>query len=147
MEDIQHVIDRLSHLVAEVPEKFKQFSAEEIDRKPAPRKWSKKEIVGHLCDSCLHNIQRIIRVQYEDKPFIIYKQDAWVKNQGYQSRQFEEVLEYWIALHRQFIHALKQFPESRLASIIDCGKEVTARFVITDYLDHQLHHLKQIFPE
>lgn len=147
MEEIQNVIDQLEKLLKEVPEKFWQFTTTEIDHRPAPGKWSKKEILGHLCDSCLNNIQRIIRVQYEDKPFIIYDQDEWVKNQDYQNRTFEEVLGLWNALHLQFIHALKSFPEDKLESMLDWGSEVTAKFVITDYLDHQLHHFKQIFPE
>ena len=146
MKEVQNAIDQLSKLIADIPERFKQFSAQEIDRKPAPGKWSKKEILGHLCDSCFNNIQRIIRVQYEDKPFIIYNQDEWVKNQEYQNRDFKEVLALWIALHQQFIHALKNFPESKMESMLDWGGEVTARFVITDYIDHQMHHFKQIFP-
>lgn len=145
MEEISIVIDSLDQLVEEVPMKFRSFSQEEIDFKPRPEKWSKKEILGHLCDSCFNNLQRIIRVQYEDKPFIIYNQDAWVKNQDYQNRGIEEVLELWVSLHKQFIHALKTFPENHLKSILDWGGEVTAQFVITDYLDHQNHHLKQIF--
>ena len=145
MKEVNQVIQRLSALIEEVPLKFQHLSIEEIDLKPAPQKWSKKEILGHLCDSCFHNLQRIIRVQYENKPFIIYNQDEWVKNQNYQNRAIEEVLDLWISLHKQFIHALKNFPESHLNSILDWGSEVTAQFVITDYLDDQNHHLKQIF--
>jgi len=145
MEEVNQVIQRLSILTFEVPEKFKRYSAEEINQKPTPDKWSKKEILGHLCDSCFNNLQRIIRVRYEDKPFIIYSQDEWVKNQDYQSRAIEDVLDLWVALHKQFIHTLTNFPEHYLNSILDWGGEVTAKFVITDYLDHQNHHLKQIF--
>lgn len=144
MNDIQNVIDGLSQIIVEVPEKFMQFSEGEIHHKPSPVKWSKKEILGHLCDSCFNNLQRIIRVQYEDKPFIIYNQDEWVKKQNYQNRQITEVIDLWKNLHLQFIHALKTFPENQLESMIDTGQEVTARFIITDYLDHQKHHLKQI---
>ena len=136
---------KLALLYSEVPEKFSQLSIAEINHKPKPEKWSKKEILGHLCDSCFNNLQRIIRVQYEDKPFIIYNQDEWVKNQNYQGRDIEEVIALWITLHKQFIHALKNFPESRLNSLLDWGEEVSAHFVITDYLDHHNHHLKQIF--
>ena len=145
MEEVNQVIQSLSILIEELPSKFQQLSAEEINQKPAPEKWSKKEILGHLCDSCYNNLHRIIRVQYEEKPFMIYNQDSWVRHQNYQGREFEEVLELWIALHKQFIHALKNFPKSHLNSILDWGGEVTAQFVITDYLDHHKHHLKQIF--
>lgn len=143
--EIQRVIDSLEMLIEEVPTKFRRFSPEEIDAKPLPEKWSKKEILGHLCDSCLNNLQRIIRVQHEEKPFIIYDQDAWVKNQDYQKRSIDEVINLWISLHQQFIHDLKNFPENRLDSLLNWGEDVTAQFVITDYLDHHNHHLKQIF--
>lgn len=145
MNELENSIKSLVKLVEDVPSDFRQLSNAEINQKPSPEKWSKKEILGHLCDSCFNNLQRIIRVQYEEKPFIIYNQDEWVKNQNYQNRDYEEVLELWISLHRQFIHVLKRFPENRLNSILDWGIEVTAKFVITDYVDHQNHHLMQIF--
>lgn len=145
MKKIQSVIEKLQKLIDEVPVKILQLSMEEINYKQSPKKWSKKEILGHLCDSCFNNLQRLIRVQYEDRPFIIYNQDEWVKNQNYQERDFNEVLDLWVSLHRQIIHAIKNFPEKHLESIIDVGEEVTARFIITDYLDHQNHHFKQIF--
>ena len=145
MEELRKIIVGLQNLIEETPVKFQQFSKEEINYKASPEKWSKKEILGHLCDSCFNNLQRIIRVQYEDKPFIIYNQDEWVKSQNYQGREFSEVLELWISLHNQFIHALKNFPEIHLNSLLDWGEKVTAKFAITDYLDHQNHHLKQIF--
>lgn len=145
MEELDQVIQSLSTLINEVPVKFQQFSDEEINYKSNLEKWSKKEILGHLCDSCFNNLQRIIRVQYEDKPFIIYNQDEWVKNQGYQSRSTKEVIDLWVNLHQQFIHALKHFPKNHLESLLDWGNEVTAQFVITDYLDHQNHHLEQVF--
>lgn len=145
MEELTSTIKGLEKLIVEVPMDFKQFSSDEINYKSSPEKWSKKEIMGHLCDSCFNNTQRIIRVQYEDKPFIIYNQDEWVKNQDYQNRAFKEVLGLWVSLHKQFVHTLKNFPEYHLNSILDWGDQVTAKFVITDYLDHQIHHLKKIF--
>jgi hypothetical protein len=145
MGEVQKAIDGLRQLLMEVPERLALFSEEEINYKPAAGKWSKKEILGHLCDSCFNNIQRVVRVQYEDRPFIIYQQDEWVKIQNYQNQDIAEVLNLWLALHKQFIQVLRFFPEKYLNSKLDWGSEVSARFVITDYLDHQRHHLEQIF--
>ena len=141
------MIYAIERLTAKVPSKFIGLSADTINYKTSPMRWSKKEILGHLCDSCFNNLQRVVRVQYENKPFIIYNQDEWVKNQNYQEREIGEVLDLWKALHMQFAHALKKFPENRLDQPIDIGNEVTALFVITDYLDHHNHHLKQIFED
>lgn len=145
MNSIKNTIDKLHQLVSEVPKRIKQLSDAELNQKPSPKKWSKKEILGHLCDSCFNNLQRAIRVQYEEKPFLIYDQDEWVLNQKYQERKPDEILELWITLHKQFMYVLENFDESKLESLVDVGAEITASFMINDYLDHQNHHLRQIF--
>lgn len=145
MDDVLKVIEGLQKSLEEVPEYFNQFSEAEINYKPDPQKWSKKEILGHLCDSCLNNLHRLIRVQYEDKPFVIYNQDDWVRAQGYQSMTGNEIVDLWKILNHQLICVILRFPENKLECIIDIGNEVTAKFVIIDYLVHHQHHLKQIF--
>lgn len=145
MEEINSIAQSLQGLIDEIPSKIRQFSIEEINRKPKPEKWSKKEILGHLCDSAFNNLQRLICVQYEEKPHVNYDQDEWVKIQNYQDRNINEVIELWIVLHRQLVHVINSFSEDKLESIIDVGEEVTARFIITDYLKHQNHHFRQIF--
>jgi len=56
-----------------------------------------------------------------------------------------EIIDLWTNLHQQLIRIITRFPQNKLESLIDNGKEVTAKFIIVDYLDHQQHHLKQIF--
>lgn len=145
MDELVKVCDGLKKLLGEVPNLFNQFTEREINSKPSPNKWSKKEILGHLCDSCMINIERLIRVQYEDKPFIIYNQDEWVELQDYQNMTINQIIDLWTNLHQQLIRIITRFPQNKLESLIDNGKEVTAKFIILDYLDHQQHHLKQIF--
>jgi hypothetical protein len=144
MEDLKQTIEGLESLIDEMGNLFHRFSEEDISYKPTPSKWSKNEILGHLCDSAFNNIQRLVRVQYEANPAIVYNQDEWVKCNNYQARSSEDVLELWISLHKQFIHLLKSFPEDLLDSRIITGEAVSARFMITDYLRHQRHHFRQI---
>lgn len=144
MSKVQKLIRNFEQIVDAFPSKIAQIPRARMEFKPVVNKWSKKEILGHLCDSCFNNLQRIIRVQYEDKPYIIYNQNEWVKIQNYQEKEVEEIVQLWISLHKQFVQVLKNFPENHLYSIIDVGNEVTAKFIITDYLDHHYHHLKQI---
>ncbi len=144
MDDLKQTIDGLESLIQEMSEVFHGLTKDEINRRPAPGKWSKKEILGHLCDSALNNIQRLVRVQYEANPSIVYNQDEWVKANNYQDRSSDEVRELWISLHKQFMHLLNSFPEHLLNSTIIAGETVTARFVIMDYLRHQRHHFAQI---
>jgi len=144
MDELQHTIAGLESLIGEINTRFGRLSATEINKKPAPGKWSKKEILGHMCDSAMNNIQRLIRAQYEDKPSVAYNQDEWVKCNNYQERSAEEVLELWTTLHRHFIHILRSFPESLLETTLNVGEVVTVRFIIVDYLRHQRHHLAQL---
>jgi hypothetical protein len=52
-------------------------------------------------------------------------------------------------MNQQFIRIIKSFPPEKLNLEIDTGKDGvelhTAEFLITDYLAHMEHHLKQIF--
>ena len=55
---MKDIITRLSQIITNVPEQLQQFSLVEMTQRPAPNKWSKREILGHLVDSALHNWQR-----------------------------------------------------------------------------------------
>src|ERR1043165_9908871 len=46
-----------------VAERLRQIPDEEASIRPAPGKWSKKEILGHLIDSAANNHQRFLRLQ------------------------------------------------------------------------------------
>ena len=62
--NLQTALQQLEKHIQEVPEKFKQLPAESILKKPAPGKWSKQEILGHLIDSAINNLKRFIDAQY-----------------------------------------------------------------------------------
>lgn len=116
--------------------------------KPAPDKWSKKEIMGHLCDSAMINLQRFIRCTYEENFKLVYEQDDWVKAQHYQEMTQDEVLQLWKILNLQIIHVLDNYPTDRMQAQCDSGKtEVklhTVEWLANDYLEHLQHHLNQI---
>jgi hypothetical protein len=63
------------------------------ETRPAPEKWSKKEIIGHLTDSAQINLQRFIRCTYEENFKLVYNQDEWVAAQHYQAAAIKK---YWI---------------------------------------------------
>lgn len=142
-------IEKLENYVKSVPGRFLAIDDMTIDSKSSPEKWSKKEILGHLVDSALNNLQRLIRVQYEPGVKIVYNQNNWVQIQNYQELDKESVVELWHAMNLQFIRIIKDFPPEKLNLEIDTGKVQTefhtAEFLITDYLSHMEHHLRQIF--
>jgi hypothetical protein len=139
-------INRLEFLFSKVPEKLKSFSEEEFSYKPAPAKWSKKEVIGHLTDSAANNIQRFVRMQYENIPFIIYDQNEWVNLQYYKNKNSSEVIQLWELLNRHIVHILKNVPEKNYLLLCKTNEPepVTLLWLAEDYVTHLEHHLKQI---
>jgi predicted peroxiredoxin len=142
-------IEKLENYIKSVPGRFLAIDGVSVENKPSPDKWSKKEVLGHLVDSAINNLQRLIRIQYEPGVKIVYDQDNWVKIQNYQELDKESVVELWYLMNQQFIRIIKSFPPEKLKLEIDTGKQDvelhTAEFLIADYLAHMEHHLEQIF--
>jgi hypothetical protein len=117
--------------------------------RPAPDRWSKKEIIGHLIDSAQINLQRFVRCTYEENFKLIYEQVEWVKAGRYQEVDIHDLFGLWEQLNGQIIHVLKKYPADRLQAKCDTGKTQvslhTVEWLAQDYVDHMNHHLKQIF--
>ncbi len=121
----------------------------EWDRKSLLEKWSKKEIVGHLIDSAIINLQRFVRCTFEENFKLIYEQVEWVEAQQYQQADIKELLILWRSLNQQIIRVLKNYPANRLQAQCDNSKTSinlhTVEWLAADYADHLKHHLKQIY--
>jgi hypothetical protein len=143
---MKNVIDQLNYWVTKVPEEFNRMSESEVSQRPLPDKWSKKEILGHLCDSAINNLERFIKIQYEDQPFVLsaYNQDQWVDLQDYQDILIEEVLILWCCLNKKIINVITKIPNEKLAYQCEIGNNqlMTLEWLIQDYLGHMEHHLK-----
>jgi hypothetical protein len=121
------------------------MSEEEISNRPLPNKWSKKEILGHLCDSAINNIERFIKIQYEEPVYRIqsYNQDQWVKVQSYQDRPLDEIVNLFQALNKQIATIIKNIPNDKLSNPCDIenNRQQTLEWLIKDYLEHMEHHI------
>lgn len=53
---------KLDELIADMTEIVTATSEMEFNLKLSPDKWSKKEILGHLCDSAVHNHVRFVKI-------------------------------------------------------------------------------------
>ena len=129
-------------------ERFREISEAEWSAKESLHKWSKKEILGHLCDSALTNIRRFIITQYKQDENIVYDQDFWVKAQNYQNISTEEIIQLWKTLNLQIVNVVENLPDEFLNHTCDMTKTTPQRFtlqyIITDHIDHMNHHLKSI---
>ncbi|MET7037967.1 DinB family protein [Elizabethkingia miricola] len=128
--------------------RFETISEDEWSYKASPEKWSRKEIIGHLCDSAFTNIRRFVVTQYKENENIVYDQDEWVKAQNYQNIPTAEVINLWKSLNYQIVHIVENMPDEALQRTSDTSKAtpeiLTLEVLIKGYIDHLYHHLKTI---
>ena len=145
---MREIIKRLNYLIQAVPFRVNQFSEQEFSVRLLSE-WSKKEILGHLCDSATNNLHRFIKFQIEGQPLVVvpYNQNNWVLIQDYQGIPTCEIVDYWTTLNRQIVGVISKIPEEKLLYLCDIGdnKSITLAELIQDYLRHMEHHLRQIF--
>ena len=138
----------LKNIVDEELQKFQNIPEEEWSQKISSEKWSKKEIIGHLCDSAFTNIRRFVVTQYKENENVVYDQNEWVKAQNYQNVPTNDLIDLWKSLNYQLVHIVENIPDEALQRTCDTTKTesriFTLEFLINDYVDHLQHHLKAI---
>ncbi|PGS56480.1 DinB family protein [Bacillus sp. AFS041924] len=144
---MNNLLNEFSSLIQTVPKII--ISLSNTNYKPSPTKWSKKEILGHLCDSATMNHKRFIdRLSSNDELTLeLYKQNSWVEINDYQNNYtIEEILTLWTALNSRFINVLSTISEDQWKLQYKSQNEetVTLSYLFTDYIDHMKHHLNQI---
>jgi hypothetical protein len=142
---------RLRQLVCEVPRKWATWSEEELHERRLPHQWSRKEILGHLCDSAINNISRFVRATFEAEPIRIpkYAQNEWVNAQGYGRIPSGQIIGLWSSLNEQAASVISGLSDVQLTKVCIIGDDapVTLQFIVDDYVRHQEHHLRQIFSD
>ncbi len=127
------------------------IEAKDFELKPSEDKWSKKEILGHLIDSAIYNIQRFTEIQTFDKPYKIrtYNPDDLVKSNDYQNKNNQELLGLWLHLNHHILHIVKNQTNEKLTHqlVLENGELSDLQFLIEDYFDHLFYHLNQINPK
>ncbi|WP_312901404.1 DinB family protein [Chryseobacterium taichungense] len=138
----------LKNIVDEQLLRFEEIYEEDWSYKIAPEKWSKKEILGHLCDSAMANLRRFVITQYKENENIVYDQDFWVKAQHYQNAPTQDIIDLWKLLNYQMVRIVENLPKEALQKTCDTTKSepqiFTLEFIINDYISHLQHHLKAI---
>ena len=150
-EELQKVIDRLQQHINMAPSEFLKYPEGELRRKPAPNKWSKKELLGHLIDSAANNHHRFVKIQFLPSPFFVegYAQNDWVRIQNYNEKDSQQLVNLWKVYNEHILFIMQNTPEENLDIKINAEDQFetadTLFFLMKDYVDHMDHHLKQIF--
>jgi hypothetical protein len=137
--------DLLSAL--KISDKLRGIDEARASVKPAPGKWSNKEILGHLIDSAANNHQRFVRLQLSariDLPG--YDGDEWVRLQRYQDRSWREIIDLWQMYNTQLAAVIRHVEPKALQNVWHTpdGKDLDLEFIMRDYVVHLRHHLDQI---
>jgi len=134
------------------------ISDADAGRRPAPGKWCPKEIIGHLIDSAANNHARFVRAQLPPDPqYSQYDQEGWVRVQHYADRPWRSIVELWRIYNEQLAWVMEtadaellgrefvapDIPETLSTSMGD-GRTPTLQYVMTDYVEHLKHHLRQV---
>jgi DinB superfamily len=140
-------VGKLEQIVAKAPSLLMAISPAEVTRQAAAGKWSKKQELGHLVDSACNNHQRIVRAQVEEEPSLAgYDGDLWVALHNYQATDWSEIIECWRVMNQQLIRAASMIsPRNANRKLtVGGGNPITLGFLVDDYVDHLLHHLRHI---
>ncbi|MCQ6268661.1 DinB family protein [Fictibacillus sp. WQ 8-8] len=144
------LVSELESNLSSMPKRISKIS--DLEAKPLPSKWSKKEILGHLCDSGNVNHQRFVDIIASTQVVTLksYNQDFFVEIHDYQhSFTVEDIIHLWISINKQIAALLVNVSEEqwKLECKVDAQNIQTLEWLVKDYIDHMNHHLGQILAD
>ena len=143
---------RLSELVAQSLPRLEGVSGARTGVALAEGKWSAKEVMGHLIDSAVNNLQRIVRLEnvLDIEPEVRsqnYEQDEWVRAQHYAEKEWVAILELWRVLNEHIAWTIRHVSRHHLTRIcVFPDSHMTFGFLIEDYIAHMQYHLDALRP-
>ena len=151
-------VAELRHCVERGTSALLSVSEAESERRPAPGKWSPREVIGHLIDSASNNHQRFVRAQFQDDlVFPGYAQEEWVAVQRYQEVSWAELVALWRLFNLHLGRVMAAVPErTRLAvrrrhnlhkiawQTVPEDQPTTLDYFMRDYVGHLENHLRQV---
>ncbi len=144
---MKKAVEEFKSIVDQASPEFDIISESDSSDKPAPDKWSKKEILGHLIDSAANNHQRFVRAQLSAELKLPgYEQELWVHTQRYQNESWGNLVQLWKSYNFHLLHLVSSIPETALRNYCFIGdnEPVTLEFLVQDYVKHLKHHVEQI---
>lgn len=145
---LKETSEKLLQVITEAKEQFNNISEAKWSAKPAPGKWSKKEILGHLIDSASNNHQRFLRAPLEEGKYVgpSYPQDEMVTAQKFADENTQDIIDLWFSYNRHLAFIIQYINPGKLeiACYVGDYPPVPLSFVVTDYVAHLQHHLKAI---
>ena len=145
--EMKDSISRLKIILNNIPGQAEEWNSESFSLKKEQGKWSKKEILGHLVDSAIANLDRFNKVQFSKKTLEIkpYPQDDLVKSNNYQKKELAMIVQLFLSLNHQILFIFEnRLIDMKNKKVSISGKVHDLEFLCSDYIDHMVHHLKQL---
>ena len=145
-ETRKKLIDRYKDGYRLVAEALTGATDAELDVRPAPGKWSAREVVHHLADSEMTSAIRLRLLLAQDRPHILgYDQEEFARRLHY-DRPTEASLEVFKAARRATGEILDRMSEAewqREGTHTESGRYTVERW-LEIYADHAHGHAEQI---
>ncbi len=148
--DIDVAMKKLGHYIEIVPAIFNAMTEPELLQFPAPGKWSRKQILGHLVDSAINNLKRFTDIQFLPQPYVViaYSQNELVAVNNYQQVPLDHLIQLWQSLNQQIILIVENIPaekfQYRVKTQYQNNEMQILEWLICDYVAHMEHHHKQL---
>ena len=138
-------------VMAESPDRLRRLvrglSERQLSKKPAPGKWSIKEIVAHLSDGEVILGSRYRFIAAHDRPPILgYDQDAFVERLGVANAKTADLIDDFAMARAVNLGLLDRLAEpdwDRVGIHAERGEE-SIRKIVFMYAGHDRHHIRQI---
>lgn len=135
----------------EAPQKLRKLlkglTEKQLSRRPAPGKWSIKEIVAHLADGEVILGSRYRFIAAHDKPVIAgYDQDLFVEMLGVENATAEDLLDDFEMARMVNVGLLTRLPDEAFGRVgvhSERGEE-TIDTIVMLYAGHDRVHLTQV---
>jgi broad specificity phosphatase PhoE len=137
----------LGRTVAQAKPLLSKLTNADTTVRPSAKKWSKKEILGHLMDSANNNHQRFVRATLHGSlTFPGYDQEPLVDLQKFSEMDWSFLVDLWASYNRFIAHVLSVLPADAALVVCNIGKNppATLGWIALDYVEHLKHHLNQI---
>ncbi|PRY27003.1 DinB family protein [Spirosoma oryzae] len=144
-----NVLDKLERYIDEVPRQLMALSEDQLTEH-LPEKWSRKQILGHLIDSALHNLKRFTEAQFAGQLYQVqgYNQNQLVIANTYQTLPLDHLLGLWSSLNRQIVYVTKAMSLQLRNQPIRVGEvdapTQTLACLVNDYVLHMEHHFRTL---
>jgi len=118
------------------------LTAERSEFRYAPKKWSVKEVLGHVNDTERIMSYRVLRIARGDQtPIEGFEQDDYVAGGKFARRTMDDLLQEFLTIRNATIQLIRHLdPEAAERRGTANQKQISARALIYVIAGHELHH-------